>query len=67
MAGTPHTFSVQVLKKVRYRRHPNRAAIYPSKEFWSAGGSSRTQAYEAAQRRASASPRFDRALRMFSG
>src|SRR5688500_4330065 len=66
-AGTPHTFSVYVLKKMRYRRHPKRAAVQPSKFDWSFGGRTRTHRYDRTQRTDSIGPRLRRALPALSG
>src|SRR6478672_9045989 len=56
--GTPHTFSLWVLKKCRYRRHPKRETTNPSSVDLSFGGRMRTQRYDPTTRTASIGPRF---------
>ena len=58
MHGTPHTFSLCVLKKWRYSLHPNREATKPSSVDVSFGFLIRTQRYDPTQRTASTGPRF---------
>ncbi len=54
VTGTPHTFSLYVLKKCWYRRQPNRDAMKPSSVVWSFGGWMRAQTYDS-----DAADRFD--------
>src|SRR5215471_19192592 len=56
--GTPHTFSLCVLKKCSYSRHPKRETTNPSSVDLSFGGLMRTHAYDNMQRTASTGPRF---------
>src|SRR5690242_20418377 len=56
--GTPHTFSLCVLKKCPYNRHPNRETTNPSSVERSFGGRTRTHRYEPTQRTASIGPRL---------
>ena len=56
--GTPQTFSLWVLKKCPYRRHPKRETTKPSSVDLSFGGRTRAQRYEPTQRSASIGPRF---------
>ena len=56
--GTPHTFSLCVLKKCSYRRQPKRDATNPSSVDLSFGGWMRTQTYDSTHRTASTNPRL---------
>src|SRR3954467_5308474 len=60
--GTPQTFSLWVLKKCRYNRHPKRDTTNPSSVDVSSGGRMRTQMYEPTQRTASIGPRLRNAF-----
>src|SRR2546430_1024335 len=66
-AGTPHTFSLYVLKKCRYRRQPKRPAMKPSSVSWFFGGWTLAHRYDATHRVASTGPRLRSAFIGTSG
>jgi hypothetical protein len=67
LTGTPHSFSLYVLKKCRYSRHPKRDTIQPSSVVSSFGGLMRAHVYDATHNPASHNPRFLSAFDALSG